>query len=187
MKYPKSFSSLFDLSDILRLRPRDSFFYELRIMQGPSLIHYLSLATLFTLYTSKNWSSLGLEVVLTTNMLITLALIFVLSLIYPFCKFIVISFFSGLFGLNSFTKFHYMESVRLTIVILSLSVLASFIPIDTTEFFGSNVLLVGLFGLSIALIFLKLLNKTLDKKLYLFSYICTTEIIPLLFIIKIFK
>jgi hypothetical protein len=187
MKYPKAFESLFDASDIFRARLRESFFYELRILQVPNLIHYFSLAILFTLYVSKNWDALKEESLTLLNYHFALAIIFILSLTYPFLKFVLISFFSSLFGLNSFAKFHYIESIRLVIVVLSSAVLFSFIPINLLQLVGPNTLLLSLFVLSIGLVFMKLLNKSLDKKLYLFSYICTTEIIPLLFIVNFFK
>ncbi len=187
MKYPKAFASLFDASDIFRLRPRESFFYELRIMQTPNIVHYFSFAILLTLFISKNWDSLGLEEFLPANYLLALVIVFSMSLTYHLVKFVIVSFFSGVFGLNAFTKFHHMESIRLSLVILALAVLSSFVPVDKIFFLEPKMLLMSLFLLSVGLVFIKLLNKTLDKKLYLFSYICTTEIIPLLFIIKVFK
>ncbi|MEQ9299261.1 MAG: DUF4271 domain-containing protein [Cyclobacteriaceae bacterium] len=186
MKYPKSFSSLFDASDIFRLRPRESVFYELKIMQAQSLVHYIAFAILSTLFISKNWNSLGLKESLATSYLMTLLVVFLLASAYHLIKFVTISFFAELFGLNAFTKFHYGESVRFSLVILSVAVLLSFFPINELTMLESKTLLTSLLILSVALIFIKLLNKTLDKKLYLFSYICTTEIIPLLFIIKVF-
>jgi hypothetical protein len=187
MKYPKSFASLFDVSDIFRLRLRESFFYELRITQAPNLIHYFVLAVLFTLFFSKNWEPFSSEEPELNNYHIMLITIFVVSMVYPFLKYAVVGFFSGLFGLDSFAKFHFMESIRLTILILSVAVLSSFIPDELQRVIEPNMLLVSLFLSSLCLMYIKLINRTLDKKLYLFSYICTTEIIPLLFIINFFK
>lgn len=187
MKYPKSFASLFSASEIFRLRPRENFFYELKIMQAPNLVHYVSFAILLTLFISKNWDSLELRDSLSINYLIVLLFVFLFALIYHLFKFVIVSFFARLFGLSTFTKVHYIESIRLSLVILSLAVLSSFIPGENLIFLEPKTLLMSLFVISIGLIFTKLLNKTLDKKLYLFSYICSTEIIPLLFIIKVFK
>lgn len=186
MKYPKSFGSLFDVADVFRFRPRDSVFYEMRILQAPNLIHYFSLSILLTLYVSKNWSMLSMHGFWSLGYYPTLVVIFVLSLFYPLIKFVLVSFFTGLFGLNTSAKLHVMESLRLMLLILSLGVLSSFAPTGLLPMFEPNLLLISMFGLSLMLIYIKLLNKTLDKKLYLFSYLCTTEIIPLLFIVNFF-
>jgi hypothetical protein len=111
-------------------------------------------------------------------------------LLFFFVKIILVYGFSKLFGFQSIAGIHFFNWVRLIIVIFGIaSIILSFYFIargQREEFF--NVLFKFLSWILagwMILILLKLRGRSDHSVFHLFSYICATELIPFLFIIKI--
>ncbi|GEM_PF-5579913 len=185
-RFPKLFSDLFDLRGILRWRLRQSVFYEIKVFQPSNLFIYALYGFLFVLFYSKNQIYIDSELVVLTSDIYTLILVFIIGFLSCPLKYVIINFFAVMFGLSAYSRFHYMEFIRLTFLGMVMVVLMSFTPLPIRAMLSPDMLLIALLLISISLLFIKLLSNSVDKKLYLFSYICTTEIIPLLFIIKVF-
>jgi hypothetical protein len=111
-------------------------------------------------------------------------------LLFFFAKIIVVYGLSKLFGFQGMAGVHFFNWVRLIIVIFGIAcVILSFYFIargQSETFF--NVLFKFLSWTMVGwmiLILLKLRGKSEHSVFHLFSYICATELIPFLFIIKI--
>jgi hypothetical protein len=107
-----------------------------------------------------------------------------------FLKIIMVIGFSSLFGIAEVAGIHFFNWVRLIVVFFGLLTLALLIYFI---WYGQNVsilsfmlqLLAWITAGWILLIFLKLGSKSGASMFHLFSYICATELIPFLFIIKV--
>jgi hypothetical protein len=107
-----------------------------------------------------------------------------------FLKIIMVIAFSSLFGIAEVAGIHFFNWVRLIVVFFGLLTLALIIYFI---WYGQDVSILSfmlqLLGWITAgwmlLIFLKLGNKSGASMFHLFSYICATELIPFLFIIKV--
>ena len=106
------------------------------------------------------------------------------------CKIIVIFSITRLFGLKGLARIHYFNWIRLLLILFgmaSLLVFVYFISRGLSSSFFENVL-VAVVVVLVAwtfVVFLKLNNKSDHTMFHLFSYICATEIIPLLITIKV--
>lgn len=99
-------------------------------------------------------------------------------------KLLLVSNMSGLFKLGNFSVSHYINYVRITLLIFTLGLM-----IIIFSWFGFDILspsyYEGVFGLILVLmavrvliLFFKLLSTASYKSLHLFSYLCGTEVIP---------
>jgi hypothetical protein len=111
-------------------------------------------------------------------------------LLILFGKILIIFSLSTLFGLKSIAGIHFFNWIRLLLIIcgsLSVMLFIYFISRGTND----EVYVVFLTLIVVALVawtvivFLKLNNRTEHSMFHLFSYICATEVIPLLITIKV--
>lgn len=114
--------------------------------------------------------------------LITLGIILILLL----AKYILISIFSLLFGIGERIIFYFMEFLKMAMIfysfifaVLSYTVINHFNVIP--DLLKSLVLIIVLFYLfRFVILFVKFRRTISMKSLYLFSYLCTTEVIPII-------
>jgi hypothetical protein len=105
-------------------------------------------------------------------------------------KIIIIFSLTRLFGLRGLARIHYFNWVRLLLIVFgaaSVIIFIYFISRGLSPGFF-EVLLYLVIGVLVAwtlIVFLKLNNKSEHSMFHLFSYICATEIIPLLITIKV--
>lgn len=120
---------------------------------------------------------------------------FILSLISAvmmFAKYFLLHALSGIFKLRRFLSNQYFDYLRLTLFITSVVFLLAVFSVSTDGFYLKEfpgfflTLLVLLLLLRPLFIYLKLNKFSSYKNLHLFSYLCGTEIIPLIIIIKFF-
>ena len=107
-----------------------------------------------------------------------------------FTKIIFVFSFTRLFGLRGLARIHFFNWVRLLLIIFGSSSLILFIYyISSGDSPGVFVVFLGLIVATliawIIVAFLKLNSKSEHSMFHLFSYICATEIIPLLITIKV--
>ena len=112
---------------------------------------------------------------------IFLLLIVKLVLIYSFC---------GLFKITDLISFHFFNFLRLYFFLFGISAVLSLgyfiLEGQSPEFYMYLMYAVSaLAGLWIVLIYLKLLTKVPFRFFHLFSYLCISEIIPMVIIFKI--
>jgi len=192
---PKLSSDYFSITKIFSLRESedDQFYYR---MTSTNILFYLLTSMIFSLFFLLVGQFIDLldefnlqvgsyvDCVLTW---INLSLI-VLSLL--FVKIVVTFAMALLFGAREVAGFHFMNFIRLALVSVGLLTLVLVIyfllhgqRIGFYNFLYTSLgwILVGW----IILFFLKLVNRIRYSVFHLFSYICATEIIPVLLIIKV--
>jgi hypothetical protein len=111
-------------------------------------------------------------------------------LLLLFGKILLIFSLSNLFGMRGIAGIHFFNWIRLTLIIsgsFSMILFVYYISrgYDTQVYvIMLSVIIAALVGW-IVIVFLKLNNRTEHSMFHLFSYICATEVIPLLITIKV--
>jgi hypothetical protein len=105
-------------------------------------------------------------------------------------KVLVIFILSNLFGMRGIAGIHFFNVVRLLLIAGGGLILIGFIYFisrgQKPEVYMTLLYIIAfMFGAWILLVFLKLNNKTEHSMFHLFSYICATEVIPLLITVKV--
>jgi hypothetical protein len=107
-----------------------------------------------------------------------------------FLKYILVWMFIKLFRLSGFFVNHFYNYIRLGLLIYAFLALLIFAMVFTfgytgVEFYrGWIIVLLVMIAARSVLIFFKLMNESSHTILHLFSYLCATELIPLLFIVS---
>lgn len=116
--------------------------------------------------------------------------VFVILLMYA--KYPLIKLVSSLFSFHKFSAIHYFDYFRLTLIVTIMVFGISVVNNSTAGSFVNNYqtvigyLLVMMLLLRPLVIFVKSIKFFNHRKLHLFSYLCTTEIIPLIILLKVF-
>ena len=123
------------------------------------------------------------EVFLKWNLLA--AMLFILLVF----KFILISLFSYIFRLKGSLHLHFYNFIRtlllLSVAILGLTIVIFILHDSQAKYLNGCSFIIGLFGFSWLMVaYLKLLTNSAFSFLHLFFYLCTTEIIPLIILVK---
>jgi hypothetical protein len=105
-------------------------------------------------------------------------------------KLVSIAVFSALFGFKDTVRFQFFNFVRVIFISLAILVIISFVfvvfNVRTELFYYYQLyLLVVLLGLGTAVVYVKLLARLPYHFFHLFSYLCISEIIPLLVLTKL--
>ena len=115
-------------------------------------------------------------------------LVFLVMLI----KLVIIWIASTLLGYKDMTSFHFFDYMRISQILLFILLIVVTLSIFSYNNFltSSNNLLGIVFGftvlLTVILLFFKLLSAPVHRNMHLISYLCTTEILPLIIGIKFF-
>ncbi|MDH5475982.1 MAG: DUF4271 domain-containing protein [Cyclobacteriaceae bacterium] len=100
----------------------------------------------------------------------------------------LVSVFTMIFKLNAFRRVHFYSYLRITIFIYAVGLLLFiYFTYQLPEINPSSIVInVGLILMffRIVIVFVKLLNVEKFRFLYLFSYICATEILPYVYMAK---
>ena len=105
-------------------------------------------------------------------------------------KIVIVYSLSYMFGISQVAGIHFFNWVRLIVVVFGILTIGLFLYVlwhgyDQTTHETLFRLVAWIVGGWIVLIFLKLGGKASASLFHLFSYICATEVIPFLFIIKV--
>jgi len=105
-------------------------------------------------------------------------------------KLLLIFIFSQLFGLRDTVRFQFFHFVRLLFIsgvgLGVILVLYFIFKTSSTSAFASLLLIASIFIIiSVGILFLKLLGRTGLPVFHLFSYLCASEIIPLIILGKV--
>lgn len=107
-------------------------------------------------------------------------------------KLVIIWITSTLLGYKDMTSFHFFDYMRISQILLFLLLIVVTLSVLSYSSFitPSDNLLGYVFGLTVLLtvilLFFKLLSSPVYRNMHLFSYLCTTEILPLIIGIKFF-
>jgi hypothetical protein len=117
-------------------------------------------------------------------------LVSLLVLVFLFFKLVLLWFMSAIFrleGLVRFQFFNFIRSLYLTAVLVGIVLLSYFIlEMENPDFFYYLLISASGFMILSALFFyLKLMNRTSSAGFHLFSYLCGSEIIAMMILIKV--
>ncbi len=107
-----------------------------------------------------------------------------------FLKYFLVWSFRNLFRIRGFLNNHFYNYIRIGLLFYMVMALILFVSVFTIGvsnpgfYSGWLIVLLVMFGLRILLIFFKLMNESSHTILHLFSYLCATELIPLLLVLS---
>ncbi len=196
----KTFISFYNLGSIFSFRTSTTGLQSLRLFERANLLllSFHSILVAFVVVVAANARPDWAEVLpgfdagsFYANTLYWGAITVVLFLFY-FLKFGTIVQISLLFGLRQFQDQHFLDYLRLSMVFfLALFGLLVLVNLSTPLLNNGLVSLLAesafLFMIArVVIIFLKLNSYSPNRRLHLISYLCSTEILPLVFILKLF-
>ena len=191
---PRLSSDYFSVTKLFSLRELDSDQFYYRITSGNILFYLLiSLALSFLILVIGQFVSIGINDLLSAEFFTTFLTWLKLTasiFIFLFLKMFLVQMVASLFGIRDVAGFHFFNFTRLLLVtagILTL-VLSSYNLLRGQRFEVYNAVLDVLTWITggwVVLLFLKLTNRVTYAVFHLFSYICATEIIPFLLIMKV--
>jgi hypothetical protein len=198
--FPRVFSSYYSLSEVLSDRvPNSSSAFSYKLGGPGQLLFIIVYSALFAflllvlLYAAGYWPEvgwLGADPGFGTflwSWLRLLAVVLLLQLV----KYFMLQITAGIFNFQEFASVHYFDFLRISQMFFSLLLAAVALvflslPLDVAH--GADILLkvILVFALlRVGLIFFKLMQLANFRKTYLFSYLCATEILPLLVGLKL--
>lgn len=135
---------------------------------------------------------LGQLYIFRINPIFSWLIVFGIVLILIFLKIILISIISLLFGISDRVNFYFIEFLRMAMIFYSIVfIIISYIVINhfyLIDFLLEKLLFtVILFNISrFVILYFKFRRAVSMKSLHLFSYLCTTELIPIIIGLKFF-
>jgi len=196
-KDPKNASAIVSYSKTLPLRGMGDNLFRTKIYEATNLRVYVFYGMIFSLliisvdFMGNNHLGFFLDF---DNLLIPFAIWILLILgvlIGLVFKQWLIIFFTGLFRINEFSKIHFFSIIRVSLGgLLSILVLFVFIKFVLKWYIFDKYqifipLIITMFVFRTSIIFLRLMIFSKYRILHLFSYLCATEIIPLVIIARI--
>lgn len=191
------FSNHFKLTRALTFRTISESIFKIRILEKSNLLlffaHSLSMSLVIIILVQwTNITNRNLSWLLASSFMNSVwkwLLLAIITWILLLFKSAAIAIISRVFQINNFSRIHFYTHLRLTIFIYSFWLFISVLFIyQFPEFqIATLVIKIGLFLMIIRqlLIFVKLLNSQTHRFLYLFSYICATELIPYIIMAKV--
>ena len=191
---PRLSSDYFSINKIFSLRDNDDDQLYNRITSGNILFYFFtSIVLAFYIIVIGQFTEIGLSILKIDGYLGGwLAWLKVSAIIFGFLfvKMIIIYLMASLFGVRDVSGFHFFNFTRLLLVsigILTLIIAVYYILHGQQKgfYFFLYQFVLWILGGWIILLFLKLSNRVQHSVFHLFSYICATEIIPFLLIVKV--
>lgn len=195
--FTRHFKSFYDLTRTLSLNIREEYTFKGRAFNTTNIIilaaHSILLAFLgiiiltYGLSGSSDINSFTVGKML-PKWLFYSAVLFIALI----SKYWLVATIGTLFNLRDIINRHYLEYIRMSkvffaiiLLIFIIALLGFEINIFITNNFVKNLIIV-FFIIRVLLLYLKFMRSASIKNLYLFSYLCTTEIIPLVIGLKYF-
>ena len=197
---PKTIADYFKVNEALSMRNRDDPLYKSRVFSRPNLLMLLlySLTASFLLIVFSHLLTEGYAVFdyfaheTFSQALFQWAKAFVFIALALILKHFLIYLFALLYKLFEFRNIHYYAYQRITMLIISIYLIVivfAYLGMEekSPQFYGGLIyFLIILFIFRVTILFFKLMNSSSNRILFLFSYLCGTELMPLVVLIKIF-
>ncbi len=190
----KSFIDFYSFSLILIGRVKDESIYKSKLFSQENLLIYLfhsfvlSFLVITVAYFSKGFFSMN--ILYFNSVLLNWILFGFLTLLFFLFKYLFIKYLGVLFDLSNAANYYYYEFMRISMTfflflfILSAVFLVGF-PFKTVFFINTCLYLTITFViLRFVILFARIGKMATFKKIHLFSYLCTTESIPILIGVK---
>jgi hypothetical protein len=194
--FPAELFDFLSLRLLMTFRYTDTFLTKYRSLTKTQTLVIMYQAALLSaiLVVFLNYYNNPLEqlFIFSINPILSWLLIFVIVLISIFLKIILIGAISSLFGISDRKNFYFIEFLRMAMIFYSIVfIIVSYVVIN--QFYlidfllDKLVLIVIIFNLTRFLIlYFKFRSAITIKSLHLFSYLCTTELIPIIIGLKFF-
>jgi hypothetical protein len=196
--YPKVFASYYDLSRAAAIRVRDEANFTMKLSGRGHLPFLIFHSILFGFLLMVLLQQLGeagaafsfLEVSTFGGYLYAWLLLAGIVFFFQLLNYWLLQIVALIFNIPEFANVHFFDFLRLShifytilFVLVTLLFLGAGAYIETGVVILLRVVVVFIL-LRVLLIFFKLLHLSSFRKTYLFSYLCTTEILPLLIVLK---
>lgn len=192
--YQRAFLAFYNPLDLLTLRLRDESFLVTKSLSRPTLLFTLNLsflvAFMLLFVQSRNIDLFASRTLLLNGQqLPTLIADFFLLSGYVFVllmgKYLALAILGGLYKLDSITNLHFVKVLQSDLLFFSAVALLGTIlayNLEQTEWLSAYLLVpfVIFYVLRTGLLYLVIRGLVSVKNLYLFSYLCLVELIPLL-------
>ena len=191
--FGRVFKNFYDIGRTLSLNIREEYTFKGRVFSTNNLVIILTHSFLmgFIAISLFGFSLFNLENL--GQAYSKWALISVIIFLAFVLKFWLLLIIANLFDLNAITNRHYLEFLRMSkiffgiLFILMLILFLGFeIDLRNNYEFLKNLIIIFLV-LRVLLLYFKFIRSSSLKNLYLISYLCGTELIPLVIGLKIFK
>ena len=199
ISYPKIFREYFNPAAVFFPRVSvDTLIQSRQFNPGTFLALFtFSFLVMFVLLVLLNWQGdlpSFLEFFNTSSYGLLMAILglgFIVSFLLFLAKYIFLSVCTYLYGIEEFKAIHFFDYIRISSIIymgILLWILFNFfvlsVPIASSASIAFMAIII-LFTVRIAIILIKLIRTANLRFSYLFSYLCTTEIIPLVVVLKL--
>jgi hypothetical protein len=196
--HPKLAADYFSVARVLSLREVDDNQSHARLAISSNVLFYIFCSLLLSFYLiivfyhlpSDYSLPLAFARISFWGVLLQWLKLGTIILFLLFLKMIVVYALSELFGMKGIAGIHFFNWVRLLLIIAGALSLIVFIYLITRGY-NTHVyaimlsMIVVSLGAWVIIVFLKLNNRVEHSMFHLFSYICATEVIPLLVTIKV--
>lgn len=191
---PRLSSDYFSVTKLFSLRDSeiDQFYY--RLTSG-NILFYVLTSLIFAFYLIVIGQFVKIELT-ELNLegyaayVLTWLKVSVIIFILLFIKMFIVYVIASLFGVRDIAGFHFFNFIRLLLIFLGFLTLIlttyQLLHGQQKDFYNFFLGVLGwILGGWVILLFLKLTNRVRYAMFHLFSYICATEIIPFLLIVKV--
>ena len=194
-QYPKTFKTIYNLPGLLSFRMREKDM-RIRLINEAHILflvqHCLLVAFLLVMLVASSQASntaipyINFAPPTVPAFLLLWVELSVVVFAIIWIKYMLIMLFGTLFRLRYLKNFHMFDFMRMSLVFwisIFFLVICTYQNISVTEAFYSKMLiyLFVIFAVArIIILYLRLFKNAQFRNMYLFSYICTAEIIPLL-------
>ena len=169
-------------------RVRDESIFRVRLFNWPNvqiyLFHAFLLSFLIVSFEKYNEFDFHLPVTVIENLLFKWVIASFTIFILLIFKFIIVKYIGALFDLKSSANYYFFEYLRMSVLFFSLVFLFSILfmlkwPLVLGDFSTFVFRVFGFFLLiRFIVLFIRIGRQTSFKNLHLFSYLCATEILP---------
>lgn len=198
--HPRAFGEFYSISRIFSMRWKEDSIIMGKPVSGASFL-FISMYCLVAAFviqaflhqTGNSLSQLDISAheTVTASLFSWFGLTLLIFLVM-IIKLVIIWITSSLLGYKDMTSFHFFDYMRISqILLFLLLIMVTLSVLSYNNFLASSNQLVGyVFGftvlLTVILLFFKLLSAPVYRNMHLISYLCTTEILPLIIGIKFF-
>lgn len=193
--YPRLTQEFFRFSRAVSFRELDENLMKTRPLSLVNIFYYVfeSMLAAWVLFVLSQYSEIHLRygffhfTGFWDGMLVWLKLVTVIFILL-ILKYILVWSFKNLFSIRGFLNNHFYNYIRLGLLFYLVLAIILFIGVFTMNvvnpgfYNGLMITLLVFFGLRALLIFFKLMNESSHTILHLFSYLCATELLPVLLI-----
>lgn len=198
--YPKIFSEFFSLGKIFSFKWREDSLIASRAISSVNLLFLILYSLLMSFIVVVLWYETDtvphqFDLIAFddfSSSFFSWVIIGLFIYLVMILKYIIIYISSSLLGFKDIVSYHFLDYIRISqvfmialLIVISLSTISfrDFITPDSTVI--PYIIFTSVF-LTTMLLFFKLLSSTSYRNMHLFSYLCTTEILPLIISIKFF-